>query len=62
MHLKAWIGKVELREIDKEHSKAELGCRIAVAKWAKGYAVQAWSVGLRFELSDTLLGLLFSDP
>ncbi len=45
------IGAVGLREIDTEHSQAEMGFWIEVESWGKGYATEAARavLGLAFE-------------
>jgi [ribosomal protein S5]-alanine N-acetyltransferase len=42
------IGSVGLRDIDRDHSRAEMGCWVAVEEWGKGYATEASSAALRF--------------
>lgn len=45
------IGTIGLRDIDTEHSQAELGCWIAVPLWGQGYGTEAARavVGFSFE-------------
>lgn len=54
------IGTVGLREIDPEHSKAEMGCWIAVEEWGKGYAVEASSAVLRFGFEELQLNRIYA--
>ncbi len=54
------IGTVGLREIDKEHSKAEMGCWIAVEEWGKGDAVEASSAVLRFGFEELQLNRIYA--
>jgi RimJ/RimL family protein N-acetyltransferase len=35
------IGAVELRDVDRDHSQAELSFWIAVSQWGRGYAAEA---------------------
>ena len=42
------IGCVELREIDREHSQAELGFWIGQSAWGQGYASEAAQAAVRF--------------
>jgi ribosomal-protein-alanine N-acetyltransferase len=46
------IGAVGLREIDTEHSQAELGFWIAVQAWGKGYATEATRQVIRYAFEE----------
>ncbi len=54
------IGTVGLRDIDKQHSKAEMGCWIAVEEWGNGYAVEASSAVLRFGFEELQLNRIYA--
>lgn len=54
------IGAVGLRDIDKEHSQAEMGCWVAVEAWGKGYASEASSAALRFGFEALQLNRIYA--
>jgi RimJ/RimL family protein N-acetyltransferase len=54
------IGAVGLRDIDKEHSQAEIGFWVAVDSWGKGYATEASSVALCFGFKELRLNRIYA--
>ncbi len=54
------IGTVGLREIDQEHSQAEMGLWVAVNAWGKGYATEASSAVLRFGFKELELNRIYA--
>jgi [ribosomal protein S5]-alanine N-acetyltransferase len=54
------IGTVGLREIDREHSQAEMGLWIAVEAWGKGYATEASAAALRFGFEELQLHRIYA--
>jgi [ribosomal protein S5]-alanine N-acetyltransferase len=55
-----FIGSVGLREIDQEHSQAEMGFWVAVEAWGKGYATEASSAVLRFGFIELQLNRVYA--
>jgi RimJ/RimL family protein N-acetyltransferase len=49
------LGAVELRDLDPDHARAELGFWVAPAEWGQGYASEAAGQVLRFGFAE--LGL-----
>jgi RimJ/RimL family protein N-acetyltransferase len=54
------IGTVGLRDIDKEHSQAELGFWVGVEFWGKGYATEASAAVLRFGFEELKLNRIYA--
>jgi RimJ/RimL family protein N-acetyltransferase len=54
------IGAVGLREIDTEHSQAELGFWIAVQAWGKGYATEATRRVIRYAFEELKLNRVYA--
>jgi len=54
------IGCTELREIDPEHSQAELSFWIGRAAWGRGYASEAAQATVRFGLAELGLNRLYA--
>jgi ribosomal-protein-alanine N-acetyltransferase len=54
------VGTIGLRDIDKEHSQAELGFWVAVEAWGKGYATEASSAVLRFGFEELQLNRIYA--
>ncbi len=54
------VGSVGLRDIDKEHSQAEMGCWVAVEAWSKGYATEASSAAVRFGFEELQLNRIYA--
>jgi [ribosomal protein S5]-alanine N-acetyltransferase len=54
------IGAVGLREIDAEHSQAELGFWIAVQAWGKGYATEATRRVIRYAFEELKLNRVYA--
>ena len=53
-------GIMEIRDIDKEHSVAELSYWLAVEAWGKGYMSEALPVILRFGFATLSLNRLYA--
>ena len=53
-------GVIEIREIDREHSQAELSFWLAVELWGKGYMSESLSALLRFGFEDLDLNRLYA--
>jgi RimJ/RimL family protein N-acetyltransferase len=54
------IGAVGLRDIEKEHSQAELGFWIAVEVWGKGYGSEASAAALRYGFEELKLNRIYA--
>ncbi len=54
------VGTVGLRDIDRNHSQAEMGFWIAVEAWGKGYATEASSAVLRFGFETLQLNRIYA--
>jgi len=54
------VGTVGLRDIDAEHSQAEMGFWVAVEEWRKGYATEAASATLRFGFEELQLNRIYA--
>lgn len=55
-----WCGLIEVREIDPEHSQAELSFWIAVERWGQGYMSEALPPILNFGFNDLGLNRLYA--
>ena len=53
-------GTIGLRDIDNEHSQAEMGFWVAVEAWGKGYATEASSTVLRFGFEELQLNRIYA--
>lgn len=54
------IGAVGLREIDAEHSQAEMGFWIGVQSWGKGYATEAARRVVRYAFEELKLNRVYA--
>jgi RimJ/RimL family protein N-acetyltransferase len=54
------VGTIGLRDIDQEHSQAEMGFWVAVDEWGKGYATEAVSALLRFGFEELHLNRIYA--
>ena len=54
------IGAVGLRELDTEHSQAELGFWIAVQAWGKGYATEATGRVIRYAFEELKINRVYA--
>lgn len=54
------IGIIELREIDREHSQAELSFWLAVEVWGQGYMSEALKPVLHFGFEELSLNRLYA--
>jgi len=54
------VGTVGLREIDVEHSQAEMGYWIGVPTWGRGYATEAARRLVRFAFEDLKLNRVYA--
>jgi RimJ/RimL family protein N-acetyltransferase len=54
------IGTMGLREIDQEHSQAELGFWVGVEFWRKGYATEASAAVLRYGFEELKLNRIYA--
>jgi RimJ/RimL family protein N-acetyltransferase len=54
------IGAVGLREIDSEHSQAEMGFWIGVQSWGKGYATEAARRVVRYAFEESKLNRVYA--
>jgi ribosomal-protein-alanine N-acetyltransferase len=57
---KAFCGVFEIRDIEREHSQAELSFWLAVEAWGKGYMSEALKPMLRFGFEDLDLNRLYA--
>lgn len=55
-----FCGIIEIRDIDREHSQAELSFWLAVEVWGKGYMSEALSPVLRFGFEELALNRLYA--
>ncbi|MES1021752.1 GNAT family N-acetyltransferase [Gloeocapsa sp. BRSZ] len=56
----AFCGAIEIRDIESEHSQAELSFWLAVEMWGKGYMSEALQPILRFGFEDLALNRLYA--
>jgi RimJ/RimL family protein N-acetyltransferase len=56
----AFLGLVEIREIDREHSQAELSFWLAHRAWGHGYMSEAVQVVLRYAFRNLALNRLYA--
>lgn len=54
------VGAVELRDIDREHSQAELSFWIAVPQWGHGYAAEAAHAAVHYGLVELELNRIYA--
>jgi RimJ/RimL family protein N-acetyltransferase len=54
------IGAVGVREIDAEHSQAEMGFWIGVPSWGKGYATEAARRVVRYAFEELKLNRIYA--
>ena len=54
------IGAVGLREIDAEHSQAEMGFWVGVQSWGKGYATEAARRVIRYAFKELKLNRVYA--
>jgi RimJ/RimL family protein N-acetyltransferase len=54
------IGAVELRDIDREHSQAELSFWITVAQWGCGYAAEAAGAAVHYGFDELELNRIYA--
>jgi len=54
------VGTIGLRDIDQEHSQAEMGFWVAVEAWGKGYATEASLALLRFGFEELRLNRVYA--
>jgi len=54
------VGSVGLREIDREHGQAEMGCWIGVYWWGRGYATEATRALLQFGFETLRLNRIYA--
>jgi ribosomal-protein-alanine N-acetyltransferase len=54
------IGAVSLREIDTEHSQAEMGFWIGVDRWGKGYAAEAARAVIAYAFGELKLNRVYA--
>jgi len=54
------IGAVGLREVDAEHSQAEMGFWIGVQSWGKGYATEAAGRVIRYAFEELRLNRVYA--
>ena len=54
------VGSVGLRDIDREHSQAEMGFWIAVDCWGRGYATEGAQALLRFGFEALKLNRIYA--
>lgn len=54
------IGEVELRDIDREHSQAELSFWITVAQWSRGYAAEAAGAAVHYGFDELELNRIYA--
>lgn len=57
---KGFCGIIEVREIEQEHSQAELSFWVAVELWGQGYMSEALNPVLRFGFDDLNLNRLYA--
>jgi [ribosomal protein S5]-alanine N-acetyltransferase len=57
---KAFCGVIEIRDIEREHSQAELSFWLAVEVWGQGYMSEALKPMLRFGFEDLDLNRLYA--
>jgi [ribosomal protein S5]-alanine N-acetyltransferase len=57
---KAFCGVIEIRDIEQEHSQAELSFWLAVEMWGQGYMSEALKPMLRFGFEDLDLNRLYA--
>lgn len=57
---KAFCGVIEIREIEQEHSQAELSFWLAVEMWGQGYMSEALKPVLRFGFEELELNRLYA--
>ena len=57
---KAFCGVIEIRDIEREHSQAELSFWLAVEVWGQGYMSEALKPILRFGFEDLALNRLYA--
>ena len=55
-----FVGLVEVREIDREHSQAELSFWLARGAWGHGYMTEALHAVLRYAFDDLGLNRLYA--
>jgi len=60
MRINQLIGTIGLREIDQEHSQAELGFWIGTDWWANGYATEAAKRVIRYAFEDLGLNRIYA--
>jgi RimJ/RimL family protein N-acetyltransferase len=53
-------GLIEVRDIDREHSQAELSFWLAVEKWGQGYMSEAVQAAVRYSFKDLGLNRLYA--
>lgn len=56
----ALVGTIGLREVDREHSQAELGFWVAVEQWGQGYASEAAQGVLAFGFKQLGLNRIYA--
>lgn len=57
---RAFCGAIAIREIEQEHSQAELSFWLAVEAWGQGYMSEALKPLLRFGFKDLALNRLYA--
>jgi [ribosomal protein S5]-alanine N-acetyltransferase len=57
---KAFCGVIEIRDIEREHSQAELSFWLAVEIWGRGYMSEALKPILRFGFEDLDINRLYA--
>jgi [ribosomal protein S5]-alanine N-acetyltransferase len=57
---RAFIGLIEVRDIEREHSQAELSFWLAVEAWGQGYMSEVLKPMLRFAFEDLGLNRLYA--
>lgn len=57
---RAFCGVFEIRDIEREHSQAELSFWLAVQTWGQGYMSEALKLMLRFGFEDLDLNRLYA--
>lgn len=57
---KAFCGVIEIRDIEREHSQAELSFWLAVEMWGQGYMSEALKPMLRFGFEDLELNRIYA--
>jgi [ribosomal protein S5]-alanine N-acetyltransferase len=57
---RALAGTIGLREIDTEHSQAELGFWVAVERWGQGYATEAARAVVNFGFTQLGLNRIYA--